>query len=80
MLFATYLKPDNGTDRDISFSKSYLIPNKTYEVETVDMGQSYTFITLKGLKGCFNSVQFEFSDKWGNLVDIYSDPRYNPYI
>lgn len=43
------------------------------------MTQSYTDITLARL-GHFNSTFFEFYDEDGNKIDIYNDPRYNPYL
>lgn len=50
-----------------------------YPVEQVIMTQSYTDITLARL-GHFNSTFFEFYDEDGNKIDIYNDPRYNPYL
>lgn len=50
-----------------------------YLVEQVIMTQSYTDITLARL-GHFNSAFFEFYDEDGNKIDIYNDPRYNPYL
>ena len=44
------------------------------------MGQSYTDIVLKDSHGAFNSIHFLFVDENGESVDIFSDPRYNPYI
>ena len=44
------------------------------------MGQSYTDIVLKGIKGAFNSIHFLFVDEDGKPHDIFSDPNYNPYI
>lgn len=53
--------------------------NKEYEVESVEMYRSYTNIKLKNIDRKFNSVIFEFYEN-GNEIDIYNDPRYNPYI
>ena len=48
--------------------------NKEYEVESVEMYRSYTDIKLKNI-----DRKFEFYEN-GNEIDIYNDPRYNPYI
>ena len=53
--------------------------NKEYEVESVEMYRSYTDIKLKNIDRKFNSVIFEFYEN-SNEIDIYNDPRYNPYI
>ena len=57
--------------------------NQFYKVENVDMGQSHTSITLKGINGSFNSVMFEFYELINDefvTYDIFADPDYNPYI
>lgn len=45
------------------------------EVAKVDMGGSYTSITLEGLPGRFNSVNFDFLED-DKEIDIYSDKRF----
>ena len=51
---------------------------KEYEVLFIDMGQSYTYVKLKGgLK--VNSVQLEFYEN-GKSLNIYRDIRFNPYL
>lgn len=52
---------------------------KEYEVEDIDMGQSYTSIYLKDMKNSYNSVIFEFYED-GKPLNIYRDTRFNPYI
>lgn len=52
---------------------------KTYEVEGIDMGQSYTSIYLKDMQNPYNSVIFEFYED-SKPLDIYLDTRFNPYI
>ena len=52
---------------------------KTYEVEDIDMGQSFTSIYLKDMRNAYNSVIFEFYED-GKSLDIYSDTRFNSYI
>ncbi len=80
MLYAKFMYPDNGYDYDEEYAKKMgLKVSERYEVEDVDMGQSHTSIYLKNIKGCFNSVHFEFEEN-GNPIDIYDDPRYNPYL
>lgn len=51
-----------------------------FEVESIDMGQSYTTIYDAKDGNGYNSVYFEFYDEYGVEVDIYNDPLYNPYI
>lgn len=67
------------SDKEISWLQHDLEVGKDYEVERVDMGQSYTSITLKDRKGSYNSVIFEFYED-GKELDIYSDDRFNPYL
>lgn len=52
---------------------------KEYEVEDIDMGQSYTSVYLKDMKNSYNSVIFEFYE-YGKPLNIYRDTRFNPYI
>ena len=52
---------------------------KTYEVVDIDMGQSFTSIYLDGKPFPYNSVLFEFYED-GELLDIYKDARFNPYL
>lgn len=68
-----------------SHDQEYLIKNNfkigdKFEVEDINMGQSYTSVFLKGYPYCFNSVNFRFEDENGNDIDIFNDPRYNPYF
>lgn len=52
---------------------------KMYEVDGIDMGQSYTSVYLKNMINPYNSVIFEFYED-GKPLDIYRDTRFNPYI
>lgn len=80
MLYAKFMYPDNGREYDKKYVKEVgLKVGERYEVEDVDMGQSSTSIYLKDIKGSFNSVHFEFEEN-GKPIDIYDDPRYNPYL
>lgn len=80
MLYARFMYPDNGWDYDIKYAKEVdLKVGEKYEVENVSMGQTSTTISLKGFANCFNSVQFEFEED-GILIDIYKNPKYNPYM
>lgn len=80
MLYAICVCVDNGwsIDQEILKKNNIKIGDK-FEVEDVSMGQFNTSITLKGFKNVFNSVHFRFEDEYGNVVNIYDDPRYNPY-
>lgn len=80
MLYAKFMYSDNGYDGDIECAKKAgLKIGERYEVDDLSMGQFHTSVYLKG-KGCFNSVQFEFQEANGAPVNIYCDPRYNPYL
>jgi len=50
-----------------------------FEVESISMGQSHTSIYLKEFPIGFNSVFFSFEEN-GMPLDIYGDPRFNPYL
>lgn len=80
MLYAICVCVDNGRpfDQEILKKNNIKIGDK-FEVEDVSMGQSNTSIILKGFDNVFNSVHFRFEDEYGDEIDIYNDPRYNPY-
>lgn len=50
-----------------------------FTVTDIDMGQSSTSIYLKEHSGHFNSVFFNFEEN-GKELNIYGDPRFNPYL
>lgn len=80
MLYAKFMRPNSGHNGDIEYAKKAdLKAGEKYEVEYLSMGQSHTSVYLKSIEGCFNSVQFDFEEK-GRPVDIYSSPKYNPYL
>lgn len=80
MLYAKFMYPNNGYDYDVNYSRNVgLKIGEKYEVSELDMGQSHTSVCLKGIQGCFNSVQFEFEES-NEPVDIYNTPKYNPYL
>lgn len=79
-VMARFLYPDHGTRFNIETAqKAGLEKGKEYEVRKILMGQSSTSIFLEGLKGSFNSVQFEFFEG-GKPLNIFRDPRFNPYL
>ena len=79
-LYAKFLYPDHGLEADrIRVRELGLEVGKMYKVRDVEMGGWYTDIWLEGYKGSFNSVHFEFYED-GEEIDIYEDPRYNPYM
>lgn len=80
MLYAIFMYPENGYDGDIKRAQdANLQLGARYEVTDVAMGQSSTSIYLANIDGVFNSVQFDFEED-GVSIDIFSDPRYNPYL
>lgn len=79
MLQAKYTKPNEGYDGDQKMCRENLTLGESYEVTYVSMGQSHTNIFLKGIEGCFNTVNFDFYED-GKPINIFRDPRYNPYL
>lgn len=93
-IYAKFTHPNAGYNSDIEECEKYLIVGETYKVHYIDMGGFYTYINLldkngniisceNGLPINFNSVNFEFYIKKGNLYteyDIFSDPDINPYL
>lgn len=75
-LMAKYVRPLAG----------YVEPNKltineVYPVTNVEMHGYHTNINLEGFgTENFNSVNFDFQDESGQPVNIFADPRYNPYM
>lgn len=78
MITVKLMHPDAGYDVDKEKVKK-LEPNKHYEVSSIDMGQSHTYVYLVDANGAFNSVNFEFYED-NKLIDIFSDKRFNPYL
>lgn len=84
-LYAKYVNDNAGREDEREEVKELFIFHQFYPVEKIDMGQSHTNVTLKGFKGVFNSVFFEFlfyDTQTGIWIphDIFADPDYNPYI
>lgn len=79
-VYAKFVHPDYGYDRDQERAKELLKINEVYEVDNISMGQSSTSIYLKEVPGPFNSVHFDFYDKDDMQIDIYSMPEFNPYL
>ena len=80
MLYAKFMYPNYGYDCDKEYVKKVgLKVGERYEVEDISMGGSHTSVYLKDIKGSFNSVQFKFEED-EKSIDIYRDPRYNPYL
>lgn len=78
-LLAKFTHPTAGYTPEATKPNSPLVLNQLYEVETVNMGQSYTSIYLKDFPNRhFNSVSFDFyhDDK---LIKLQDFPQYNPY-
>ena len=79
-LSAKFTHPTAGYACDIADGKQFLTLNKTYEVERVVMGQSYTNIHLEDFPGrSFNSVLFDFYHG-DTEIDLSDFPEYNPYL
>ena len=78
MITVKLMHPDAGYDIDKEKVKKLEV-GIHYQVSSIDMGQSHTYVYLIGVDGSFNSVNFEFyEDK--KLIDIFSDKRFNPYL
>ena len=79
MLTAKYMYPDNDYELERQRTAMFLVEGKEYGVKDVLMGQSHTTILLADVDGVFNSVHFDFFED-GKEIDIYSSPKYNPYL
>lgn len=80
-LFAVVTCLTHGYDHDKKqMAKHNLQLGDRLEVRTVSMGQSSTSIGMVEPNEWFNSVNFRFETEEGYPVDIYRDPRYNPYM
>lgn len=80
-LFAVVNSLSNGHDHDREQLKELdLQLGDKLEVRTVAMGRWSTLIEMTETRAFFNSVNFRFEDELGQPVDIYQDPRYNPYM
>ena len=80
MIKAIFKHPQSGDLDDKNTIKvAGLKVDEAYEVEEIDMRSWHTDIFLKGYRGSFNSVAFEFEED-GKPLDIYSDPRFNPFL
>ena len=54
-----------------------------YEVTSIVIGPWFTDIRLKERHGTYNSVLFEFwevKEEKIEILDIYKDKRFNPYL
>lgn len=81
MLYARFTHPISGYPHDgEQAEKAGLVVWKRYLVEDVNMGQSYTSIKLDCIDKQLNSVLFEFEKEDYSPINIYADPKYNPYI
>lgn len=82
-LYAIYKYPESGYDCGKEYIiKEKLTLNSKYEIVGVDMGQSFTYISLDlgDRVRAFNSVNFDIVDEFGELYDIWDDPGFNPYL
>ena len=70
----------NGYDSDIEKArKKGLKKNEYYEFDDIDIGNWTSYIYLKGLKGSFNSVMFQYylDGEEIDIIDYYEkDCRY----
>ena len=75
-LMAKYVRPMAGY-----VEPNKLTVNEVYPVTNVEMHGCHTNINLEGFGAeNFNSVNFDFQDESGQPVNIFADPRYNPYM
>lgn len=79
LTYAKLVHPEYGYEHDQKNAEQLKL-GEMYEVERVSMGQSHTTIVLKGVKGAFSSVQFEFCNGEKQPIDIYNMPEFNPYM
>lgn len=79
LTYAKLTRPEYGYEHNKRNAEK-LKMGEMYEVKRVSMGQSFTTIVLKGIKGVFSSVQFEFYNGEKEPIDIYNMPEFNPYM
>lgn len=77
-LKAVLVNKNCGYPHDIEDIAPYRV-GAVFEVENISMGQSSSTVKLKDT-GWFNSIHFEYYTDDGVPVNIYRDPRFNPYI
>jgi hypothetical protein len=78
-VIAKYAHPNNGREYEQVEVNSLCKVDGEYELASVNMKQDRTTIRLSGLLVWFNSVFFDFYED-GKEIDIYTDPRFNPFI
>lgn len=79
-LTAIVVRLDCGyeSDRKAAEDAGFKIGDRL-EVKDISMGQSHTTVYLKEDGRGYNSVFFSFEES-GKPINIYNDPRYNPYL
>lgn len=78
-LLAKFTHSTAGYTPEAGKPNSPLVLNQLYEVETVNMGQSYTSVYLKDFPNRpFNSVSFDFYHDTEE-IHLQDFPQYNPY-
>lgn len=69
MYYAKLMNPNYGLDSDKENVK-VLNSETVYEVNDVDIGGWISYVSLIGLEGQFNTVQFDFFDEDMKEIDI----------
>ena len=69
MILAEFAHPDNGYEGEGERAAERLTVGEKYVVKNVAIGKWRTGIILEGIKGCFNSILFDFYEN-GEKVDI----------
>jgi len=62
-----------------SYNYSELEIGKEYEVEDIEVGQSYSYVLLIGKGKAYNTVAFDFFED-GKPLDFLKDFRFNSYL
>ena len=64
-------EPKEAVNEGLNQGERYLVTN-------IQIGQSHSYVELKGFERSFNTVMFEFYDLFGKKVNIF-ETKYNPY-
>jgi len=78
-VIAKFTHPDKGQELQRREINRLCKINGEYELATVYMKEDITTVRLIGYFEWFNSIFFDFFED-GKEVDIYTDPRFNPFI
>ena len=78
-LWAILTNKENGYDLDKSLVRDMPLGTKL-KVVNIHIGGHSSAFEAQGYPLSFNTVQFGFVDDDGDLVNIFKEKRFNPYL